>query len=299
MSAPLAPRYWPVWIGFGFLYLWHLLPWPVAMAAGRRLGGLLRLGLKSRVKVTRRNLELCFPEATEAEREQMLKETFESVGCMLPEAGFAWFGSQRRINRLSSVTGTEYLDQAQAEGQGVLLLAAHFTTLEIGGRIICRHDKESKAAIYREHSNPALEYLVRKYRSGYAGTCFNRNETRGAVRHLRRGRLLWYAPDQDYERGQSLFLPFFGIQAYTSTSAHQLATLGRARVLTVRQRRTRQGYELAIEPPLAGIPGPNVEEDCARINEVMERIIREAPTQYLWLHRRFKNRPEGEASLYG
>lgn len=298
MGTLWNPRYWPIWAGFGLLYLWQRLPWGWSLAIGRGLGLLLRRFMKSRDRIARRNLELCFPEWTADEREALLRENFASTGCMVPEAGLAWFGSARRIARLTDLKGTEHLDAAAASGQGVLLLAAHFTTLEIGGRIICRHQREAKAALYREHRNPALEYLVRRLRGGYAGHCFNRQQTRGAVRHLRRGGLLWYAPDQDYERGQSVFVPFFGVQASTSTSAHQLASMGRARVLTVRQRRIGSRYEVVFEPALEGIPGADAAADCARINAEMERIIRYCPDQYMWLHRRFKNRPEGETSLY-
>ena len=299
MEARFKPRYWPVWLGFGILYLWQRLPWPVSMWLGRRLGDLLRRAMKSRQKVAQRNLALCFPELDSEAREGWVNACFQSAGCMVPEAGLAWFGSPRRIARLSTLTGTEHLDRALVEGQGVLLLAAHFTTLEIVARIICQHERQSKACLYREHSNPVLEQLVRKSRLGYAGACFSRNQTRGAVRHLRKGGMLWYAPDQDYERGQSVFAPFFGLQASTSISAHQLATMGRARVLTLHQRRHSGGYEVSIETALDGIPSADAFADAVEINAEMERIIRRAPEQYLWLHRRFKNRPEGEPDLYG
>ncbi|MEM7706044.1 MAG: LpxL/LpxP family Kdo(2)-lipid IV(A) lauroyl/palmitoleoyl acyltransferase [Pseudomonadota bacterium] len=292
------PRFWPTWFGFGLLYLWQLLPWRWSMWLGARLGGLLRRVLKSRVKITRRNLELCFPELDPAARETMLRGSFASAGCMVPEAGLAWYGSAARIARLSTLSGTKHLDEALEAGQGVLLLAAHFTTLEIVGRIVCQHHRESKGVLYREHRNAALEYLVRRGRGGYSGASFNRQQTRGAVRHLRKGGLLWYAPDQDYERGQSVFAPFFGRQASTSVSAHQLAAMGRARVLTLRQRRHKNGYEVVLEPALEGVPSDDALADMTRINAEMERIIRECPEQYMWLHRRFKNRPPGEASVY-
>ncbi len=298
MGELWKPRYWPVFIGFAILYLWQLLPWRWSMWMGRRLGGLLQRVLKSRVSVARRNLELCFPERDASVREQMLKSCFQSLGCMVPEAGIAWFGSPRRIERLSTLIGTEHLDEALAAGQGVLLLAAHFTTLEIVARMICQHDRPSKACLYREHRNLALEYLVKKCRGGFVGDSFSRNQTRGAVRHLRKGGLLWYAPDQDYERGQSVFAPFFGLQASTSCSAHQLAIMGRARVLTMQQQRDKNGYQVVISPAIDGLPGDDQLEDATRINAAMEKIIRQAPEQYLWLHRRFKNRPPGESSPY-
>ena len=296
----LAPAHWPIWLGFGLLRLTARLPYRLQLAMGESLGGLLRRLMKSRVRVARRNLELCFPEMPEDQREDMIVRVFKSMGIMLMETGIAWYGSPSRIRSLVTLKGFEQLDQAEREGHGVLLLAPHFTTLEICGHMLTLHPAMKKAGLYREHGNPALEWLVRRGRLGYADAVYGRRETRAAIRHLRNGGLLWYAPDQDYERGDSVFVPFFGIQASTTASPHQFARLGTARVLVMRQRRLPDGagYELELVPWLDRIPSDDVEADCRLINETIEEAIRRCPEQYLWVHRRFKNRPPGEKSLY-
>jgi KDO2-lipid IV(A) lauroyltransferase len=301
MKAPLSPRYWPVYFGFGLLRLAAKLPYGVQMALGRGLGRLLRRLLGSRQRVAARNLELCFPELSDAERSAMLDRLWQSIGCMVFEVGMAWWASDRAIQKLMvKATGFEHFDQAMADGEGVLLLAPHLTHLELGGRMLCQRSAISKAGLYRRHGNDALEYVVKSSRLGYADRIFIRRQTRAAVKHLRQGGLLWFAPDQDYERGESVFVPFFGVDAYTTVSPLQLARLGRARILTVGMRRLPDngGYELEISPPLEGIPSDDPITDATRINAALETHIRRCPEQYLWLHRRFKNRPEGQPSLY-
>jgi KDO2-lipid IV(A) lauroyltransferase len=217
---------------------------------------------------------------------------------LVPEIAFAWWGSARRHGPLYEVRGLEHLEAAAARGQGVVLLFCHFTTLELAGRLLAYH--HPMAALYREHGNPVLEYMVRNHRMDYGDALFNRTELRGMVRYLRRGGVLWYAPDQDYGRGQSVFVPFFGIPTSTITSPHQLARMGRARVLVTQNRRLPDGrYLIEVQDWLADLPTSDPTHDCARINEAVERLVRECPEQYLWVHRRFKTRPEGESSLYG
>jgi KDO2-lipid IV(A) lauroyltransferase len=299
-GPPLSPRYWPVWFGLGLLWLSAWLPFRLQLFLGRCLGRLLQLALKSRVRVARRNLALCFPEWDAQRREQVLKENFESIGCMVFETGFAWWGSDRRFLARVKCRGVEHLAEARKDGHGLVLLGAHFTTLETGGVAVTHVAGEQLGGFYREHTNPAMEWLVHRVRDRYADQIFNRLELRAAVRHLRKGGLLWYAPDQDYRRGESRFVPFFNVQASTSTSPHQLARMGKARVLMMSQKRLpgTQGYEVVFEPVFEDMPGATAEQDLERINQSLEAVIRDCPEQYLWIHRRFKTRPPGEDSVY-
>ncbi len=295
----LAPRYWPVWLDMGLLRLLVVLPYRVLLALGAALGLLLKRALPSRVRVARRNLELCFPERSPSERQTILDGCFRSLGTMVFETGLAWWGGRRRLAPLLAIDGLEQLDAARRDGRGVLLLAAHFTTLEIGGRLLCLHDPDSKAGLYREHGNAALQWAVSRARF-YSGAMFSRRQTRAAVRHLRAGGLLWYAPDQDYERGRSVFAPYFGVLAATTTSTLDLARLGRARVMLLQQRRLpgNRGYRLEIRTPFEDLPSGDPLADCTLINRALEAAVRECPEQYLWVHRRFKKRPPGEAPVY-
>ena len=125
-------------------------------------------------------------------------------------------------------------------------------------------------------------------------------DTKGMLKVLRQGRAIWYAPDQDYGRKQSLFVPLFGIEAATVTATSKFARLGRALVVPFTQERLADGsgYRLVVHPPLADFPGESEEADCLRINQWVEQAVRACPEQYLWAHRRFKTRPEGAPKLY-
>jgi KDO2-lipid IV(A) lauroyltransferase len=154
--------------------------------------------------------------------------------------------------------------------------------------------------MYRRHADPVLEWAVKRGRLRYAAGMFARDELRAAVRHLKSGGILWYAPDQDMRGKDVVFAPFFGVPAATITATHQLARLSGAAVIGFFHRRSDdgRGYVIRIEPPLAGFPTRNAAADAATVNAMIERMVREAPDEYLWIHRRFKRRPDGEAKVY-
>jgi KDO2-lipid IV(A) lauroyltransferase len=153
--------------------------------------------------------------------------------------------------------------------------------------------------MYRPYPQAAMEWAVLRGRSRYAAGMFTKQDVRGAVKHLRRGGLLWYAPDQDPSRGESVFVPFFGQPAKSLASTHQLARLsGAAVVMFQHWRRDDGGYTLRFWPAFADFPSEDASADTARVIAAIETMVRNAPTQYLWIHRRFKRQPEGRGELY-
>jgi KDO2-lipid IV(A) lauroyltransferase len=156
--------------------------------------------------------------------------------------------------------------------------------------------------MYREHKNPLFDFVQRRGRERHNrdASAIEREDVRAMLKVLRAGRAIWYAPDQDYGRKQSLFVPLFGVQAATVTATTKFARLGRARVIPFTQERLADGsgYRLVIHPPLQDFPGESEEADCLRINQWIEEAVSAVPEQYLWAHRRFKTRPVGEPSLY-
>lgn len=296
----LHPRFWLLWLGLGLLWLVVQLPYRLLLGLGRSLGGLMYRFAGSRRRIARRNLELCFPDMAEAERERLLKANFASNGIALFEMAMSWWWPQARLQRLAHIEGLEHLRQAQAEGQGVILMALHFTTLEIGAALLGQ--LHTIDGMYREHKNPVFDFIQRRGRERHNrdATAIEREDVRAMLKVLRAGRAIWYAPDQDYGRKQSLFVPLFGIQAATVTATTKFARLGRAKVVPFTQQRLANGagYRLVIHPPLEDFPGESDEADCLRINRWVEEVVAQNPEQYLWAHRRFKTRPEGEPSLY-
>ena len=179
----------------------------------------------------------------------------------------------------------------------MILISPHFTTLEICTRLLCQH--VPVAGMYRPHDEPALDWAVRRGRLRHATAMFARDELRGAIRHLKSGGVLWFAPDQESRRGDSVFVPFFGHPAWSLTSTHQLARLSGASVLPLFLERRKDGsYRVEIGAALQDFPSRNAAQDTARSMGVIEALVRRAPEQYLWIHKRFKTRPEASGPTY-
>ena len=299
-AAFFHPRFWLLWLGLGVLWLVVQLPYQWQLGIGRLLGSVMYRVAGDRRRIAARNLELCFPEKPPAEREMLLKQNFASTGIAFFEMAMSWWWSKPRLAKLAHVEGLEHLKQAQREGKGVILMAFHFTTLEIGAALLGQ--QLTIDGMYREHKNPLFDFVQRRGRERHNldSLAVERDDVRGMLKLLRSGRAIWYAPDQDYGAKQSIFVPLFGIQAATVTATSKFAKLGKAQVVPFTQQRLADGsgYKLVIHPPLDDFPGESDEADCLRINQWVERAIRECPEQYLWAHRRFKTRPPGEPKLY-
>lgn len=292
-ELPLAPRHWPTWIGIAFGWCAARMPPGLQNALGRGLGGLLGLVLWRRRKVVEANLELCFPELDPALRQRLLRENLRQTGIGGFEFLRAWWGRVEPHSPHYTLAGLPHLLAAQDRGRGVLLVSAHFVHLELCARLLTQHVEV--AGLYRPHANAAMEWAVKAGRLRYASAMFGRDELRPVLKHLKAGGVLWFAPDQESRRGQSVFVPFFGQPAWSLTSTHQLARLSGAAVLPFFHARREDGsYHLEVLPALADFPSQDAHADTARVMAALESMIRRVPEQYLWLHQRFKTRPTGE-----
>ena len=298
--ALLHPRYWPLWLGLGLLWLIVRLPYRVLLALGRLVGRLMHVFMRERRDVAEVNLQLCFPQWTEERRRQVLRDNFESNGIALFEMAMAWWWPRQRLARLAHVEGLEHLHNAAAAGQGVVLVSLHFTTLELGAALLGQ--RVTIDGMYREHRNPVFDLVQRRGRERHNADAraIEREDVRAMFKSLRSGRAIWYAPDQDYGRKASVFVPFFGVPAATVTATSAFARLGKAQVVPFTQTRLpdAQGYRLTVHAPLADFPCGDETADALRINQWAEQAIEQQPEQYMWVHRRFKTRPEGEARPY-
>src|SRR5690606_6846196 len=236
-----------------------------------------RVALRSRRDVAARNLALCFPELDGAARDALLRAHFAALGTGVFEFARAWWGSVAPMRRGLVVEGLEHIEAARAAGRGVIVVSGHFSTLEICGRLMCEQGVPL-AGMYRPHAEPAMEWAVRRGRARYASAMFPKQDVRGAVRHLKKGGLLWYAPDQDPSRGEAVFVPFFGQPAHSLTSTHSLARLsGAAVVLFQHRRRADGGYTLTLRPALDDFPSKDPAADTARVIAGIEAMVRAAP----------------------
>jgi len=296
----LMPKYWLSWLAMLFWFLLvQLLPFAIQVYLGNRLGDLLlRMG-GSRVRIAKTNINLCFPEYSDEQKHVLLRDTLRATGVGVFESGAAWFWPNWRIKKRFVLDGLEHLQGAFDQGKGVLFMGIHFTPIEIGAA--CVNTATSIDGFYRPHKNAVYEYVQavgRIWRNKKSQVIPN-EDVRGIVRALRAGRAVNYAPDQDYGQRRSVFVPFFGIQTATVKATTQLLKAGRAEVIPWLTRRLPDNtFRITIFPPLTNQLNKGEAEDASVINQFVEAQVRENPSQYLWVHRRFKTRPKGEAGFY-
>ncbi|MCW7554148.1 LpxL/LpxP family Kdo(2)-lipid IV(A) lauroyl/palmitoleoyl acyltransferase [Endozoicomonas gorgoniicola] len=300
--AFLHPKYWALWLLAGLLWITtQVLPYRWQLALGRKLGRLLMLIASSRRKIAERNLELCFPEIPDDERRELLVKNFESTGIALFELAMAWWWSDRRLSKLLTFKGLEHIEQAHKEGRGVLLFSLHSLTLEIGVRLFGL--KSDGLGVYRPHNNPVMEYLQVRGRSRSNKGMINKFKLKSAIRALRQGELVWYTTDQDFGRDGAEFVPFFAVEeAATITGSSTMCRISKAKMMSFLATRNEDGsgYTLEISEPLEDFPSGDDRADAIRCNKIIEQGILKAPEQYMWLHRRFKTRPNpDDPGLYG
>lgn len=295
----LLPRYWPTWLGFGIWWLLAQLPYKLQMLLGSALGKLMAVAAKRRIAIAKRNIDLCFAQLSPNERKILLQKHIDSLGKVFFEIGIAWFWPIKRLSKRVEIEGLEYLQKAQAEGKGVVLMTVHFSHMELTAAFL--NIVHSIDGTYRRHMNPVYDFIQdsRRKRFNSQITTIERKNMRVMIKALRQGRAVWYAPDQDYGIKHSIFLPFFGINAACLTATTPLAQKGNAILMYVSCIRNPQGkYKLVISPPVENFPTDDVIQDTQKVVSIIEQLILLAPEQYLWVHRRFKNRPEGEPDLY-
>ena len=298
-SERLHPRFWPAWASLLGLRLLSLFPYSLLLVCGKLIGRLLYHLSPNRREIARTNLRLCFPRLDDAKRQALLHAHFESLGIGVCETAMAFFWSDRRLAPLSHVEGLEHLQDALAQGKGVILLTCHMTHLEVSGHLLALHEKIS--LMYRLHKNPLMDRAIRESRAARAHDTVERSDVRAMIRELKRGHAVWYAPDQNYGgTTQVVFVPFYGVPALTVTTTARLAQMTGAAVVPFFPVRLTDGsgYRIRILPALADFPTGADEADAIRINRLVEAAVNEAPEQYLWVHRRFKSRPAGEARIY-
>lgn len=294
----LAPRYWPAWFGLGLLWLLSFLPLPLLRAIGAGLGELFHLLVPSRRRIVRINLRLCFPELDEPARRRLARAHFHALGAGLMEVPVAWFASDRRLRRCTEFEGIEHVHAAQADGSGALLLTGHFTTMELGCRLVHLAGFPFHG-MYRRADNLFADYWMCRLREARLGLpMVPKEDLKRIVRLLRGGGRVWYGPDQTLEAANAVFVPFFGEPVLTLTATSRLAQMGRARVVPYFPQRRGGRYRIVFKPALEQFPSGDDTADAARINRLLEDAIRAVPEQYFWVHRRFKDGPPGRRDPY-
>ena len=294
-----SPKFWPMWLFFGLLRLITMLPYRAEIRLGRLLGRIIQMiAGKKRQRIVDINLERCFPEKSEAERESIKNDCYGNIGISLIEMAMCWWWPPEKLKPLVEIEGREHLDAVLDSGRGAILLSGHFTSLELGGRLLALYLPFQ--AMYRTQRNPLFDSYLYTRRASYLANIVSRKNMRELMRGIKKGLPTWYAPDQDFRRERNVFVPFMGIETATITAGSRLAQTTGAAMLTFYPARKPDGsgYILRIDPPLENFPSGDDIEDATRINQAIEKFVRMDPANYMWIHQRFKTRPPGEDPFY-
>ncbi len=291
-------RYAVVWLGYGWMRTVVHLPFAWQLALGRAFGRLTRILAPSRRRIVARNLEVCFPEMSAAERERVLVEHFEALGASLIEMAMGWFGSAEAVRAKVRLEGREHLEAALAKRRGVILFSAHFTTFEFFWPALAPLCPRL-CGMYKSQRNPVMNKIMNQGRGRYFDTLFAKDNVREMLRSLRANSAVWYASDQSYGGKSSALIPFFKEPAMTNTAISRIARVSGATVLPYFCRRLADDtYLMSFGAPLTDLPSDDEVRDTRRLTRVLEDYIRLCPEQYWWIHQRFKGRPAPLPDLY-
>jgi Kdo2-lipid IVA lauroyltransferase/acyltransferase len=280
------------------------LPRPVVRAIGIFLA-LLVYTLHARLRrVGARNLDLAFPAKSRKEKKKILRGLFVSLGRQLAE--FTLFPRYTRdnVSRIAVYEGFQNFAEAQARGKGVVFLTAHLGGWEISSFAHSLYGHPMNIVV-RPLDNPYLDALVDRYRTLHGNRTFSKQDyARGLLKTLKNGEVIGILMDTNMTPPQGAFVDFFGVPACTATGIARVALhTGAAVVPAFCVWDTKIGkYKICFEPAMTLVRTGNDEADAitntARFTTEIEGYVMKYPDQWLWVHRRWKTRPEGESPLY-
>jgi len=293
------PWYWPFWIFIFLFFLLTFLPYRLQLKLGSGMGRLIQCIARKSRKVAEINLKLCFPEKSNDLREHLLKESFKSLGIAVFETAMSIWASNKRLKPLLHLGDFSHLLEQTDKGRGVILLGAHFTTIEIAGRLAAMAHPYS--VIYRPSKIAFVDFLFNKVMRKHFNRAIPSHRIREVVDTLKKAEIVWYSADVSTKRRNSVFAPFFGIQTATVKAVSRYAKLSGAAVAFVKHSRRADGsgYDISLTPILENFPSDDAVADATRINQLIEEAVRKNPEQYLWQYKRFKTRPHpSDKKLY-
>lgn len=279
------------------LRLFGILPYGLVARLGEAVGALLYKIPSKRKHIMQTNLRLCFPEKSVNEREALAKRSFQHVIRSFLERGVQWYGSAEQIKALVELDSA--IELKDAYEQPTIFLGFHFAAIEAG----CMYYSilHPVASLYTPMSDEVTDDIALRQRARFGTDMIPRGSSaRNTLRVLKSGKPIMLAADMDFGLRDSVFVPFFGVQACTLTAVSRLAQLSGARVVpfVAEVKPGYDGYKLHIFEALENYPSGSVEQDALTMNRFLEAQIQGMPEQYYWVHRRFKRRPEGEPSVY-
>ena len=283
--------------GIAFMKGLAHLPLPVVRALGTALGWVLYGLIGGRRRVVHANFSVCFPALSKAARRKLALQTFVYFSQAWLDRAWLWHASRECVQQRVRLTGA--VEELLGIDPTVIFLP-HFVGLDAAWAGMALAMPRSSTTIYTDQSNKLVDQWILQGRQRFGHLrLFGRIEgVKPIVAALREGQPLYLLPDMDFGPDESVFVPFYGVQAATVPSLSRFARLGRAKVVPLLPRLTADGYEVQVLPAWADFPGSDPVADTARMNARLQDYIATMPAQYYWVHKRFKTRPEGEPSLY-
>ena len=284
-------------LGVWFMRVLAHVPLPALRALGWCLGQLLYVLAVPRRKVALRNLALCFPKATVAQRSRWARETFVVFCQTWLDRSWLWFAPREVVQRRVRLQGA--LNELEGDTP-TIIFAPHFYGMDAGGTALTLHTPRAFTSIFSTHPDPAVDawFMAGRQRFGDVRMLNRADGVKPIISNLRKGGLLYLLSDMDFGPGESTFVPFYSVPTATVPSLPRFARLGRAKVIGMYTRLTPTGYVAEITPAWEGYPSEDVEADTAQMNLRLQTYIDTMPGQYYWVHKRFKTRPAGEPSVY-
>ena len=292
----IHPKFISTWILILFMRIGVFIPFNFQVLIGKTIGKLLYPFMHKLRSTAYSNISHCFPDKKQNQVNLLVKRHFEAIGVSFFETANAYYGSDKKIRKLLTITNENFFQDALKEEGGIILLCSHFMPLMLGSRaLLINH---TIANIYRPQNNKLFDrIMVQGYKKNGA-VMIKSTDTRSIIKAINNSLPIWYAPDQDLGKNNSVFAPFFGIQTATASATARLAKNNNTRVIPYSFIRTKKGYTMSFEKPIANYPSNDPIQDATIVNQILEKQIIKSPEQYLWIHRRFKTRPNDEKNFY-
>ncbi len=292
----IHPKYFPTWILILLMRVGVFIPFRLQVFFGKIIGKLIYPFMTELRKTAYTNISNCFPDKKQPQVTLLVKQHFEAIGISLFETANAYYASDKKIKRILTINNEKNFTEALKKEGGIILLCSHFMPLMLGSRALLI--KHTIANIYRPQNNQLFDQVMVKGYIRNGAVMIKSTDTRSIMKAINNSLPIWYAPDQDLGKNNSIFAPLFGIQTATASATSRLAKNNNTRVIPYSFVRAEHGYEMSFEKPLKNYPSGNAIKDASKTNQILEKQILKNPEQYLWVHRRFKTRPEGEENFY-
>jgi KDO2-lipid IV(A) lauroyltransferase len=292
----IHPKFFPTWILILLMRIGVFIPFSTQVIIGRTIGKAMYPFMSKLRSTAYSNISHCFPEKKQTQVITLVKQHFEAIGISLFETANAYYASDNKIIKLLNTKNEHFFKDALKQEGGIILLCAHFMPLMLGSRaLLINH---TIANIYRPQNNKLFDQAMVKGYKKHGAVMIKSTDTRSIIKAINNSLPIWYAPDQDLGEKHSVFAQLFGIPTATASATARLAKNNNTRVIPYSFVRTSKGYEMSFEKPLSDFPSGDSIVDATTTNKILEKQIKNSPEQYLWIHRRFKTRPDGAENFY-